>query len=80
MEKGRNMIKIRICFWRRIYKWQKNGYVKKYDYFKDKLEFEGKYVNGLINGYFKEYYDGKKLKLEGNCEMNKKMEKEKNII
>ena len=47
---------------------------------KNKLEFEGEYLNGEINGKGKEYnYDGK-LRFEGEYLNGEKMEKGKNII
>ena len=56
-----------------------NGKVKEYNEYEDKIEFEGEYLNGKINGKGKEFYEGT-LVFEGEYLNGKKMEMEKNMI
>ena len=57
-------------------KW--NGKGKEYNN-KNKLIFEGEYLNGEKNGKIKEYDNNNKLKFEGEC-LKGERKKEKNII
>jgi len=44
----------------------KNGFGQKYDYYENKLIFEGEFVNGKKNGFGKEYNSEDELIFEGN--------------
>ena len=44
---------------------ERNGKGKEYNYFNDKLEFEGEYLNGKKNGKGKEYFSNGELYFEG---------------
>ena len=44
---------------------KRNGKVKEFDSFDDKLIYEGEYIEGKRYGYGKEYYKNNKIKFEG---------------
>ena len=54
-----------------------NGIIKEYNYYTNKLEFEGEYLIGERNGKGKEYYSNGKLKFEGEYLNGKKFGKGK---